>query len=82
MEFGNKREGVVDMLIYALRDQSFVVSNNSRICPEQNCEFQFKDTGLVYQPGSNRSALDGLVLTLFLINCRFIDHISDAKITG
>lgn len=59
MEFGNKEEGVLDMLIYTLKDQNFVVSNNSRICPAQNCEFEFKDTDLVYQPGSNRITMDG-----------------------
>lgn len=59
MEFGNKEEGVLDMLIYTLKDQNFVVNNNSRICPAQNCEFEFKDTDLVYQPGSNRITMDG-----------------------
>jgi hypothetical protein len=53
MKFGDGRDSVLDMKIYNLKDQSFVVSNNSRICPDQNCKFQFKDTELVYQPGSN-----------------------------
>jgi hypothetical protein len=61
MKFGGKQQGVLDMLIYSLKDQSFVVSNNSRICPDQNCKFQFKDTDLVYQPGSNDITLDGTI---------------------
>lgn len=59
MNFGDKEEGVLDMLIYTLKDQNFVVNNNSRICPDQNCEFEFKDTDLVYQPGSNRITMTG-----------------------
>jgi len=59
MKFGGKSQGPLDMLIYSLKDQSFVVGNNSRICPDQNCKFQFKDTDLVYQPGSNDITLDG-----------------------
>jgi len=47
------------MLIYSLKDQNFVVNNNNRICPDQNCKFEFKDTDLVYQPGSNDITLDG-----------------------
>ena len=61
MKFGDKREGVLDMLIYTLKDQNFVVGNNSQMCPEQNCEFEFKDTDLVYQPGSNDITLDGII---------------------
>ena len=59
MKFGDKYEGPLDMVIYYLKDQSFVVSNNSRICPDHNCKFQFKDTDLVYQPGSNDITMDG-----------------------
>lgn len=59
MKFGDKQEGVLDMLIYSLKDQNFVVSNNSEICPDQNCKFEFKDTDMAYQPGSNRITLDG-----------------------
>ena len=60
MRFGDK-EGPLfgDMLIYKLQDQNFVVSENSKICPDQNCKFEFKDTDLVYQPGSNDITLDG-----------------------
>lgn len=61
MKFGDKRASLLDMLVYSLKDQSFVVSNNSRICPDQNCKFQFKDTDLVYQPGSNDITLDGTI---------------------
>jgi len=61
MKFGGKQQGVLDMLIYSLKDQRFVVSNNSRICPDQNCKFQFKDTDLVYQPSSNDITLDGTI---------------------
>jgi hypothetical protein len=61
MKFGDKSEGVLDMLIYSLKDQNFAVSNNSRICPDQNCKFEFKDTDLVYQPGSNDITLDGTI---------------------
>ena len=43
----------LDFAIYNLKDQNFVVSDDSQICPEQNCEFQFKDTKLAYQPSSN-----------------------------
>ncbi len=49
----------LDFAIYNLKDQNFVVSNNSRICPDQNCKFQFKDTKLAYQPSSNDITLDG-----------------------
>ena len=62
MKFGDKEQGVLDMMTYSLKDQNFVVSNNSRICPDQNCKFEFKDTDLVYQPGSNhylRRLLEG-----------------------
>ncbi len=59
MKFGDGRDSVLDMKIYNLKDQSFVVSNNSRICPDQNCKFQFKDTDLVYQPGSNDITMEG-----------------------
>ena len=59
MRFGDKEQSLLDMLIYSLKDHSFVVGNNSRICPEQNCNFEFKDTDLVYQPGSNRITMDG-----------------------
>jgi len=59
MKFGDKYEGPLDMAIYSLKDQNFVVSNNSRICPDQNCKFQFKDTDLVYQPGSNDITMEG-----------------------
>jgi hypothetical protein len=59
MKFGDKEELPLDMAIYKLKDQSFVVGNNSRICPDQNCKFQFKDTDLVYQPGSNDITMDG-----------------------
>lgn len=59
MKFGDKEKGVIDMLIYKLKDQSFIVGNSSRICPDQDCKFQFKDTDLVYQPGSSDITLDG-----------------------
>ena len=49
----------LDFAIYNLKDQNFVVSDDSQICPEQNCEFQFKDTKLAYQPSSNDITLDG-----------------------
>jgi hypothetical protein len=50
MKFGDKQNLGLGMLMYGLKDQNFVVSNNSRICPDQKCKFQFKDTDLVYQP--------------------------------
>ncbi len=53
------REVLSDFATYNLKDQNFVVSNNSRICPDQNCKFQFRDTTLAYQPGSNDITLDG-----------------------
>lgn len=59
MKFGDKEESVLDMLIYSLQDQNFIVGNNSRICPDQNCKFDFKDTELVYQPGSNDITMEG-----------------------
>lgn len=59
MNFGDKNDVGFDMLIYKLKDQSFIVGNNSRICPNQDCKFQFKDTNLVYQPGSNDITVDG-----------------------
>jgi hypothetical protein len=46
MKFGGKTQGVLDMLVYTLKDESFVVSDNSRICPQQDCQFQFKDADL------------------------------------
>jgi hypothetical protein len=59
MKFGDKENFFGDMPIYKLQDQNFVVSKNSRICPDQNCKFEFKDTDLVYQPVSNDITLDG-----------------------
>lgn len=61
MEFGDKRESLLDMLIYSLEDQNFIVGNHSPICPNQNCNFEFKDTELVYQPGSNDITLEGTI---------------------
>jgi hypothetical protein len=59
MAFGDKEEFFGNMLVYSLKDQNFIVGDNSRICPDQNCKFEFKDTDLVYQPGSNDITLDG-----------------------
>jgi len=61
MKFSNKEQFFGDMLIYSLKDQNFIVNNNSRICPDHNCKFEFKDTKLVYQPGSNDITLDGTI---------------------
>jgi len=58
MKFGDKQDLGLGMLMYSLKDQNFVV-NNSRICPDQNCKFQFKDTNLVYQPNSNDITMKG-----------------------
>lgn len=53
------REVLSDFATYSLKDQNFVVSNNSRICPDQNCKFEFKDTDMAYQSGSNDITLQG-----------------------
>ncbi len=45
--------------IYNLKDSSFVVSKNSRFCINQNCKFEFTNTDLVYQTGSNDITVSG-----------------------
>ena len=45
--------------IYDLKNYAFVVSNNSRICPEQNCKFDIEETSLNPQPGTSRYGVSG-----------------------
>ena len=46
---------------YGLKDYAFVVSNNSRICPEQNCKFEFEKTNLSPTSGVSGYAFSGTI---------------------
>ena len=42
-------------------DYAFIVSNNSRLCPDENCKFEFKETDLTPQSGSNDITVSGVM---------------------
>ena len=42
-----------------LKNYAFVVSNNSRICPEQNCKFEIEKTDLSPQIGTSGYGVGG-----------------------
>lgn len=46
MKFDGEKSKFSNLVSYNLEDYAFVVSNNSRICPEHNCKFELEDVTL------------------------------------
>ena len=56
-----QEDTILDLIFYHLKDYTFVVSNNNPLCDGQNCKFEFKETDLTPQSGSNDITVSGIM---------------------